>query len=166
MMLHTVPSGFASGVLKITDLYRRYYLHVMSTKKDGKDFSVPYDAHTIVRALETFFYTDFECVFGSYISANKIAVVQKLSNADRHTFTLERHDHSWLVFKDDPTYMIDVLPVYTVPGFYQVAVLCTKENTYGYISSGYLEPCHWSPEQIQKLRSDADELSDILQSLV
>ena len=159
-----VPSDFAEISFRVGQLLKLYVGHIGRNKKIGEPFSTPYDAHTLVRAVETLFYGQLACVTGVYISvcSGSISVEDEEKMV---SLRYSSYSHSWLCFKENKDFILDVIPVYGIFGATQVTPLCVRGNHFGYLSSNDIDPKYWSEEQKQKMRIEVNELSDVLQNL-
>lgn len=156
--------SFATGFLEIRNLMSLYSNHLMQYGKQGADITLPYEVHTIVRAIETLFFSRFSCVTGAYVSVRVGAM--KVGSSDVSSLEYQTQAHSWLVFKEDPRFILDVLPAQGIFGLTQVTPLFLGDNRFGYVTSGDVDPKYWEPEKYKKMCEDVNILSDMLQNFM
>lgn len=143
-----VPSQFISHYYEIDKIMKQYIHYLAQIKIQGQPFLLPYNTHIIVRAFETLFYDTFTCASGAYVSARSGEI--KVGDSKKPDFSHRAQSHSWLELKEDPKFILDVVPVYGVLGLSPVIPILREDNLFGYISSGDVDPKHWTPPQKQK----------------
>ncbi|MBP6948771.1 MAG: hypothetical protein KBC41_00310 [Candidatus Pacebacteria bacterium] len=158
-----VPYAFVSGVYEVDRLMKMYIKYLFSTKTEKNILIQQYDSHIVARAFETLFNETFYCVSGYYVSAK----MEEISFNDLHEkdFSHRSQVHSWLVFKGNPHFVVDVIPVDGVFGLTPVIPFFLNNNSYGYISSESKDLPHWDTHQKQKMEKDVKDFVNILNNL-
>lgn len=157
-----VPSSFISGAREISHIMVLYVNHLAQKKRKDIPLCLPYSTHVLVRAIETLFFGNFSCSTGVYVSAKSGEI--KVGSFKKPDLGHMAQSHSWLVFKEDPRFILDIVPVYGVFGLTPVVPVCLLDNLFGYISSGDVDPRYWNKQQQKKMHEEVNALSDILQS--
>jgi hypothetical protein len=88
----------------------------------------------------------FEAKYGVYVFIKKASFDKK--NLQVESAVLSSVNHSWLVYRDDPSIIIDVVPLFALHGMVYPLVVATKEfngfsATYGYLPSDGHVYAHW-----------------------
>lgn len=158
-----VPLSFVRGVQEISHLMKLYVNFLCHKKETGIPLMVSYNTHTLIRALETLFFHNFSCKTGVYVSARS-GVIHVGGTGTNIAHGVQAH--SWLTYKEDEKFIIDVVPVYGVLGLTAVTPVCLSGNRFGYFTSNDVDPRHLTPLEKEKLHDDINNLADLLQSFM
>ena len=159
-----VPSKFHNLIHDVSTVMKLYIMHIKLRRVEGEVFHFPYNTHTIVTALELLFYCDLSRVSGAYLD-HEIVIVK---NGDSEVLkpVLSLKTHSWLSFKEDKRYIIDVIPVHWMKEKSFTSPVFLYDHPYRYQTSRDLDPRHWTPLQKKKMHEDVNKLASLFEGFL